>query len=160
MSFRKNHPILHAVLRGAAGFVAAEVVTHTGKKLGVSLRHGRHENADFKKAAREHPFLLGVHAAVLAPIIEEYVWREIPSIYLKSRGKDGTEPKAAIAISVVFAATHCGPHGIPVPQMVGGLNYWELHRKDGYQYSVLAHGTRNLLTAIATYVRWNKADWK
>lgn len=156
--FRQQHPLLHATMRGVLGFVVSEGLGRLGDTVGMSLRHGRAEDPRFKRFVCNHPILTMIHGSFLAPIAEEAVYRRLPSYLLDKNGRSGLQTSAAIGISLVFAAGHCGPYGIPVPQFLGGLNYWEIQRVDGYRYAVIAHSVRNTLGAMYHFYKWRVAD--
>jgi|GEM_PF-4798667 len=156
--FRQRHPLLHATIRGVLGFVVSEGLGILGDKAGVSLRHGRAQDPRFKRFACKHPILTMIHGSLLAPIAEEAIYRQLPSYLLDRNERSGFQAPTAIGISLVFAAGHCGPYGIPVPQFLGGLNYWEIQRVDGYRYAVIAHSMRNTLGTVYHFYKWHTSD--
>jgi membrane protease YdiL (CAAX protease family) len=153
--FRRQHPMLHSICRGLLGFLLSESLSLCGDKIGISLRHGRGEDPRFKYFARQHPAFTVFHGSVISPIVEEAIFRYVPSCFLDRRGQYGLElPKGAL-ISLIFAASHSGPFGIPVPQFISGLNYWEIQRIGGFKYAVIAHSTRNTLGAAYHFYKWH-----
>lgn len=52
------------------------------------------------------------------------------------------------ATAVAFASGHAGKDAVPVPQFVGGLNYWRIMNARGYGPAVLGHVTHNILSGI------------
>lgn len=156
--FRRRHPIAHAIGRGILGFAVSKSLGALGDKVGLSLRHGRETDPELKRFARKHPVLTVLHGSFIAPVGEEYVFRYLPSRALDKKGRSGFQASTAITISLVFAAGHYGPSGIPVPQFLGGLNSWEIQRADGYAYAVITHSVRNTLGTAYRYYKWHKAD--
>lgn len=109
-----------------------------------------------------------VNAGVIAPIIEEVLFRFIPSMILDSRVYDqdncpdevvagGTEPFEfsgkellyGLVSSLIFGAAHnitskgINTKTIPASQTADGLVYWFLMRRFGIASSVAAHAAFN-----------------
>ena len=72
--------------------------------------------------------------------------RKLPSDAVDQKGKLGQQKAIGTVMAGVFAAGHAGKDAVPVPQFVGGLNYWRLMRGRGYNHAVTAHVTQNALT--------------
>ena len=145
-------PTSYAVL------VATEAVT--GQKSGNSLI-----DKDMEKACKgakdkelcEYEFIqddarrYAEDTIITAPIIEEGIFRALPSYFIKDRKAGiGLSRKELIAggiTSLLFGYTHnllaWDARRIPSPQIAGGMSFWYLQRKFGYLSSVVAHATLN-----------------
>ena len=110
-------------------------------------------------------------AVIDAPIIEETLFRAVPSVITDLTDDDrslrkiganllhGTESKkltrkeliAGFASSTLFAAAHgmtargYDTQTIPIPQGVAGFGFWYLARKHGIGSSMVAHSTFNAI---------------
>ena len=117
-------------------------------------------NQDPKKASAKMVALM----AVKAPVLEESLFRYLPSLLA---GTEGKRWDVGIASSIMFGFVHNiskgDPTGIklpfnrtfttdvlPLPQIIIGLFYWHLMREYGLSAAILAHSTNNLLPAMTT----------
>ena len=103
------------------------------------------------------PILLLGAAVLLAPCIEESLFRGLPFLVLRLVG--GTlDPERlraqwlywpiGTAAALIFAIAHgAGDHTlhVPLPQLMLGLWSWHVINTRGLRYSILLHGTYNFL---------------
>ena len=93
-----------------------------------------------------------------APIMEEAVYRQIPSLIvdLTTNNAKGDFWQVGVPMAAIFAARHnlkletmqFNIEKIPLPQFVGGLFYWYLMRERGFAHASLAHITHNTIINI------------
>jgi membrane protease YdiL (CAAX protease family) len=97
---------------------------------------------------------------VLAPLIEELIFRLVP--YLLYRSFFSTR-KYTFAIlgfisATVFAATHLTQAPLPVTQFAFGILAWQAVDRYGYRAAVLSHAFYNFMgisvTVLAFAFRW------
>ena len=149
-NFSEKHPYAATIGRTALVYGARQLVKAAGKRYGVEFGHGRKDSRTRSQFIEEHPVLAGTLATVVAPVMEEIAFRELPKRYLDS--KEDLPPikrvAAELGVAAVFAAGHAGPNAVPLPQFIGGLNYLDIHRRHGLRHSIVAHVTNNTLSAI------------
>ena len=105
-------------------------------------------------------FLLAV---LVAPVVEELIFRGIPGLLMRFATKPQTRARHiawmvfGLASSLLFASMHgmqrigTPPHQIitfqtlPLPQFLVGLWAWRVATQRGLQYSMLLHATYNLI---------------
>lgn len=88
--------------------------------------------------------LVALAAVVLAPLVEELMFRVIVQGWLETR----LRPATAIAVSsVIFAAVHGWPDMLPLLPLAVGLGY-VFHRTRSYVAVVVMHALFNLLNLL------------
>ena len=110
------------------------------------------------------PARLFFAAVIVAPLLEELIFRGIPMLLMRLSTKAETRARFVfwivfgIASAVLFSSMHglkqvgVPPHlrtvfqTLPLPQLVLGLWLWRVATQRGLQYSMLLHGTFNLVT--------------
>ena len=113
-------------------------------------------NAGMTKAVTENylrnPVMMWIDVTVLAPLIEEFLFRLIPSKVFGSGWTPG------LISSVVFAAGHnfvpnegFSLTKIPINQFIGGMFCWYLMKEKGIDHALLAHSVNNNIYATALY---------
>lgn len=101
------------------------------------------------------PAMLVFTGVLVAPLIEESVFRGIPFVLLRSVNKSATISQTTRAATfwvlgccgaVLFALSHVGailsPH-LPLPQLMFGLWSWRVVNLRGLRHSFLLHGVYN-----------------
>ena len=157
-TFTEKHPYLATMGRAAIVFGARELLKVSAKKVGVELGHGRQNNPSREGLIHEHPVIATTLAVAVAPALEELAFRELPKRYLDTKD-DMTPPRrraAELGIAATFAIGHAGKDALPLTQLIGGLNYYDIHRKKGLAHSYVAHATNNALAAGAYMLKSRK----
>ncbi len=145
VNFQAEHPHAATVLESAAVWAGRQATAAVVQRAtGVRLGHGWHNSRLGKRFNK--PAVAVATGLVLAPVLEELVVRKIPSDVLDKQGSNGSQKAVGTAVAAVFAVGHAGKEAIPVPQFIGGLNYWRLMRHRGYKHAVVAHATQNALS--------------
>jgi membrane protease YdiL (CAAX protease family) len=151
--FDDKHPYITSIGAGALHFALGTAITAAGDKVGLSLRHGRH-NSDGVTADifEKHPALSAIGLSTIVPLGEELFWRH-GSALLSERLSDESRLKKLIPLGTLalFTAQHVGKDGIPLPQMIGGAISQERYNKHGLLHSTIAHATNNTL-AVASHI--------
>lgn len=146
-AMREQHPYIATALETVivwAGREAATAAIHTATPVRVG--HGwKNSRAGELIATPMAAIAIGM---ILSPHIEEYVCREQPSRYLDNTNHPGMQRGVGTLVSAAFAAGHAGREAIPLPQFVGGLNYWRLQRSRGFKHAVMAHALHNGLAYV------------
>lgn len=140
--WRTCHPYAATALETTAVWAGREALTgvvHAGTS--VKVGHGW-KNSRLGRLFSQPAVALGV-GLVLSPHLEERICREQPSRYLDRAGREGLQAPIGTLAAAVFATGHAGREAVPVPQFVGGLNYWRLQRTRGFKHAVLAHALHN-----------------
>lgn len=90
-------------------------------------------------------------AAVFAPLIEEFIFRAMPSAIADgiSSKHNSMQWKTGVISSLIFAILHDFGR-IPLTQFIGGLFFWQLQRTKGFAHNVVAHGTHNAAITLIT----------
>lgn len=93
-------------------------------------------------------------SGVLAPIIEEALFRALPSGFINQNDK-GHRWEIGIPTSFLFALMHnfkkeesdewSFTKAVPISQFMGGLFYWYLMREKGYSHATMAHSMNNAI---------------
>ena len=102
-------------------------------------------------------------AAVASPILEETLFRAIPSFVASGLGAKGNVWEVGIPTSAVFALVHniginedykkeLNMEKMPLYQFAGGLFYWYLMRERGFTHSVVAHSANNAVAMTVAKV--------
>ncbi len=90
---------------------------------------------------------------LLAPLREEYLFRELPSILLKLPNQ-GMRWDIGLPTSAIFAAVHnfyndneghirFSRQSLPLLQFASGMYFWKRNREAGLTHAVLAHSLTN-----------------
>lgn len=121
------------------------------------LLPGQENVAALRKMRALSPALLFVAAILLAPVLEESLFRGLPyllSRFLERRQlvSEATRPLRCWAIggtaAILFALTHAdrGPiFHLPLAQLLFGLFSWRIINDRGLRYSMLFHATHNFI---------------
>lgn len=98
--------------------------------------------------------LLGV-AALLAPLVEEALFRGLPRLAYRAADPQARNRVAFWAVGslpiIVFAWLHSLGGAVltlPIPQLLLGLWAWKVVNERGLRYAILLHGTYNLVPAL------------
>ena len=101
------------------------------------------------------PWLLLVAAVVLAPLVEEALFRGLPRLAYRAADPPARNRVAFWVVGGLAAALFAWLHSfggaglaLPLPQLLLGLWSWKVVNERGLRYSVLLHGTYNLLPAL------------
>jgi hypothetical protein len=122
------------------------------------------EETVIDEACKPHTIKDAVDQVILAPVLEEAIFRAAPSAII-SRGVEGEENAViegtgglgmtrrelfvGAVSSVGFAASHnilssgVDTKTVPASQAVGGMVYWYLQRKFGFPANTIAHSWNN-----------------
>lgn len=154
--WRESHPIVSTIAEAAIVWGARQcLISLSNRYLPVKLGHG-FQNTSLTENIKQSKLVSGIAligGLLVSPIVEEYAMRKIPSDYLDKKGKHGPQQEYGVALAGLFAAGHTGPRAVPIPQFIGGLNYWRLIRSRGYGHAVLAHTVQNTLSYVASWKR-------
>lgn len=125
------------------------------KKMGLPLG-----NSGFEELLRNKPEKLAEMslgrlsslAIIEAPLLEEALFRAIPSALVNTFGNSSSTTNAnlpaALVTSVLFAEFHnlgADKRKIPLAQFLGGMTMWRIHRSKGYMHAVAGHALNNTL---------------
>lgn len=99
-----------------------------------------------------------VEMVVKGPLVEEVLFRLLPSKFLTENGKVDWE--TGVPLAGAFAAMHnvvlqddgtrkFSTESIPIQQFISGLLYWYLMRKKGFSHAFLGHAAHNAVPAGA-----------
>lgn len=148
--FSTEHPYLSSVGEAAVVFALKYGLQRIGSRTGIPLGHGHRNSKTRNKIIDEHPIAAAAGAVVWAPVSEELLFRELPARLLDKHGYD-TDSKMSkrvkLGMTALFAAAHAGPDAIPLPQLLGGIHYTNVHENRGLGPSIAAHATHNALQA-------------
>lgn len=137
--------------------VAKKIVSTIFTKLDIEHGNKAINTEELMKKINDKPIETYLKSAVFFPIVEELIFRKLPSSFA-SRGLEKENDKAwgvGITTSAIFSAMHNitdrDPPGnlkfvtnsIPIEQFMGGLFYWYLIRERGLPHSILAHSMNN-----------------
>lgn len=108
---------------------------------------------DPEKLAKLPPFgQLMLKTSVVAPFVEELVFRAAPSalinLFSKSESTTTSRLGFGLATSALFAQAHnigAQKKSLPIPQFVGGMALWRINRSKGLINAAVAHGATNAL---------------
>ena len=143
--FRSNHPYVSTAVEATLVWAGRAVaIAAINQASPVIVGHGWKDSRAGKFFQK--PLVNIVGGLVLSPIAEEAALRLTPSRWLNERGRGGLEAGTGVVVAALFAAGHAGKNAVPLPQFVGGLNYWRLMRARGFTHSVLAHAIQNGLS--------------
>lgn len=134
--------------------VVESTALHIGAFIATMMVNTRPHNGKSRKFDFGGDEVSAASAIIVAPIIEEVLFRAIPSavinkIYPKGVGKSMWS--VGIPISYLFARAHRGEaldggrDFIPVSQFVSGCFFWYLMRNRGFMHNLTAHAAHNAL---------------
>lgn len=109
----------------------------------VGIRSGNASSEEIEKIILETPLNAFFRIVVVAPIIEEMMFRAFPRAVFGDNWVNG------IASSLIFAGLHMensegiDVRKIPAPQLVAGIFFWYLMRERGISHSVISHMAHN-----------------
>lgn len=151
--FSDKHPYVASIAETALLYGVKTALIKGGDRIGIPLGHGRRNDPKREAFINQHPLAAAGLSSVVAPISEELVYRELPDRILKSKGYEADSTmsrRVKLGVVAVFGASpqHLGKDAIPIPQMLGGLNYNRIHRERGLKASTVAHITNNALGAL------------
>lgn len=134
----------------AGKILGAEIATGViGQATGLKV--GNAGAKQIMERAKKAPFKTATNAVVVAPAIEELVFRAIPSTtadFLNPSDRGDKRWALGTLASIAFAAAHNisadEPH-LPLPQFVGGLGFWYAQRRGGYNHATVTHAANNAL---------------
>ena len=152
VEFQEQHPLAATMIETAAVWAGRAVLKHAVEyAAGVRLGHGWHNT----RVGRffQQPVVAASSALVAAPLAEEFLLRKTPSDILDAHGQQGMQRGKGVLIALAFASGHAGKEALPVPQFIGGLNYWRVMRARGYRSAVTAHATHNALSLAGSLRR-------
>lgn len=104
-----------------------------------------------------NPAFLFVLAVAIAPVLEESLFRGLPFLIMRGLSRWGEMDNATRQVvfwgfggcaAVLFAFAHANSGAsfhLPLPQFLFGLWSWHVINTRGLRYSILLHGTHNLL---------------
>jgi len=122
----------------------------------LKIEHGNPLLSDEKiiEYLRDKPISGLLEAGVLGPIIEEALFRALPSGFIDKNDKR-SRWEIGIPTSLLFALVHnlkkeeSGElqfaKSVPISQFMGGLFYWYLMREKGYSHATMAHSMNNAI---------------
>ena len=140
-----------ALLMFGFNLVLVGVLSALGWKFFLASEQNTKGIADLLK----NPLELFFKVVVIAPLLEEVVFRGVPSLLLRRvwrvRNRQSTSDAwywtLVIASSLLFAIMHGindqGTIHLPLPQLVVGFVLWRTAINRGLRYSILMHATYN-----------------
>jgi hypothetical protein len=160
-SLEKKHPYAVTIGEAALAYALKTGAKRVGKKFGVTVGHGRADNPARNDFIEKHPKTAATLATVVAPIGEELLYRHTSNKGLNKLGmeKESTgRHLAELGITALFAAQHVGKDGIPLPQLIGGLNYQRTYNRRGLKHSMLSHITNNSLAVTEAVISKKRGE--
>lgn len=148
-NFREQHPVITTVTETAVLYAANKAVQWAARRHNIELGHGRKNMKARAQFIEKHPVAAAALVMGVAPVLEEFVFRKVPSDLLDERA-DNAKPRwdVGTGINLGFMAMHTGKDGIPVPQFFLGQYAWRTQRELGYKYAVIAHATYNVISGL------------
>lgn len=156
-------PSLMDTAKESIVFTAAKLMAdQTLRELGVPLTP---TSESMNEKILKKPLKAFMEGVVLAPLIEEALFRLFPSWILSYWTKD-TAWAVGVPISVTFAYAHNFQEEeqkkytflkdkLPIPHFMAGLYFWMLMRERGFSHATTAHGVGNFASMMAARV-YNK----
>ncbi len=140
-------------------------ISRVSRFFGVKTGRAKSAGTELEKAlVRERladSSRLGVYAelgdvAVGSPVVEEVIFRALPSLIIKDAGNAWT---AGTISSGLFAAAHAydrktGNTSLPVQQFNLGMLTWWLQRNRGFKHAVLSHALNNTPSAVSIAAKY------
>ena len=156
--FSEGHPYVASMGEAALLYGLKQAMIKGGDRVGLSLGNGRKNDPTLNALADNYPVASAGVRAVAVPVSEELLYRELPDRILKTKGyEDDSRVSRGVKLGIValFGASpqHVGKAGIPLPQLIGGLNYSRIHRDRGLKASTAAHITNNALSVAHSVIK-------
>ena len=115
----------------------------------VGVRFGNAGADKLEALSKTAPGVMLVSACIVGPIVEEAIFRLLPSKLLDFANSLRRKPESknpawstGLVASALFAAAH-GLSAIPIPQFLSGLFFWRTMRNYGYWGAVFCHAAQN-----------------
>jgi membrane protease YdiL (CAAX protease family) len=145
---------LIGTLWAGARLLTQEVLNHCGVDSSQLTQHPSQKL--YLETLRSKPIETLLMTCVAAPILEEVVFRALPSSLLDQRGEHGLSWSAGIPISLMFTLAHnivpdkskplnlsFDASSISIPTFAAGLVFWYLQRTAGVDAAIVAHMANN-----------------
>lgn len=160
--FNRHHDFLRQTLREAVVLVFLNVALSVLLvALGLTSLLPSNANLEgIESLSRLGPLQLVLIAVVVAPVLEETLFRGLPfwvwrTVAARLPLRDGRREMIGWIIggatAICFALAHgIGSHTIhlPLPQLLMGFWLWHVINRRGMRYSILLHGVYNLIPAL------------
>lgn len=128
------------------GLLIVEILVNelTVRAFPVDPKKRKIHSEEIANKIKNHFISTMLEAAVFAPLIEEFIFRGLPSALADdiTHNPNSMHWKTGIISSLIFAVLHDFGR-IPLTQFIGGLFFWQLQRTKGFAHNALAHGTHN-----------------
>lgn len=140
---------LETFIESVLMIIAKKIAMHVCNQFGIitDVKSPREHNKLLQKI-REAPIETYIASGVFIPLVEELQFRLAPSLIVRDSAS-GTI--VGVSSAVLFAYNHVDEkyfgitQVLPISQFMGGLFYWYLIRERGFDHSVLAHATNNVV---------------
>ena len=124
------------------------------EKLKIENENKSLSDEEIIECLRDRPISSLFATGVLAPVIEEALFRALPSAFIDENDKQHRWD-IGIPTSLLFALVHNFKKEesgelrflkvVPINQFMGGLFYWYLMREKGYSHATMAHSMNNAI---------------
>lgn len=140
---------LETFIESVLMIIAKKIAMHVCNQFGIitDVKSPREHNKLLQKI-REAPVETYIASGVFIPLVEELQFRLAPSLIVRD-SSSGTI--VGVSSAALFAYNHVDEkyfgitQVLPISQFMGGLFYWYLIRERGFDHSVLAHATNNVV---------------
>ena len=159
-----NNPIHLAEKSAITGILLALgkiCTTQLLKELNIDADAFMKHNSqiELKKQLTKKPLDTVFHAIIAAPIIEEYLFRLMPSQMATKQGDRGLAWKTGIPTSILFSLLHnikkddnkkgfekysFDTEHFSIPTFLSGLTFWYIQRQYGVDNAIISHMTNNI----------------
>lgn len=155
-AWAERYPFAATTAETVALFAVRKAVAYAGETVGLNLGNGHGYDTS------KHPILDATHKLVVAPVMEEVLWRSSIPTFVKKKLNIEDESRASRLVDQVaalgFAAVHVGNPvtekgrsslAIPITPLIGGEYYTYLAKNRGIKHAILAHAINNTLATVA-----------
>lgn len=145
---------LFGTMLATAKLLTQEALDHYGIESSHFMKHPSQKM--YLEALPSKPLDTMFSTCIAAPILEEVIFRALPSALLDNRGQHGLAWGAGIPISALFTLAHnlvpdkTKPLGVTfdcssvsLPTFASGLVLWYLQRTAGVDAAIVAHMANN-----------------
>ena len=136
--------------------IVAECIAETiFEKLKIEYGNHTLSEEELIEYFRDKPIEGLLQAGALGPVIEEALFRALPSRIFTNKKDKRHKWEIGIPTSLLFAFAHNMRRkdlgklefvkSVPIAQFMAGLFWWYLMRKKGYSHAVMAHSINNTI---------------
>lgn len=155
---------LDTALEQGLVMIAKTISTTVMNRLEIENGNKSLTDEDLVKYLKDKPLEGLLKITVLGPVFEEMIYRFFPDAFIGANNKS-LSWDVGIPTSLIFALAHNHyvdevgdlkfAKSIPLTEFMGGLFYWYLMRKKGFDHAVLAHTINNAVAFSIGVVLFN-----